>query len=340
MTVMKNISLNKILSKQEIAIDDLTYILKLLKSNLSLHQTLELLKNKNNEKIFNEITSKLDEGILIEKVIVDYLPKQIKDYMIPLLKNMTFISALELSLDFYFEHKNSENKLISKIAYPCILLFISISALYLFDLYGMDMIINLVKTFNNNVASFTIARTVFRIIIKALYYSVLIITLIAIYYMQDKRIVFLYLFINKHFPNSLINIYYSNEFISLLSICINKGYKTKHSLEILKNMKLKPVVCFLAYHLDEAMLEGDTLKQAIEKDYYDLSISRFIKIANYTNDFTNMLKNYLDLSKEKIEKTMKRLASTIQLVTYLFIGIIVIFIYRILLMPMQALSAI
>lgn len=335
---MKNASLKKILFKKEVSVDELSYMLKLLNANLSLHQALELLKNKDNEEIYNKITNKLNEGLQIEKIIVDYLPKSIKEYMISLLKTMTFVSALELSLDFYYQHKNNETKLISQIAYPCILLFITISALYLFDLYGMDMIINLVKTFNNDINSFSIIRTIFRIIIKIIYYGTLIITLVLVYYLQPNRIVYLYMFINSKFPNSLVSIYYSNEFISLLSICINKGYKTKQSLQLLKSMRSKPIISFMAFHLDEALLDGMSLNQAIEKDYYDLSISRFIKIANYTNDFSSMLDSYVLLSKSKIEKAMKRLTTAIQVITYSFIGAIVIFVYQILFIPMQALT--
>lgn len=336
---MKNISLKKIFINKKISIDDLTYLLKLLNTNISLHQAIELLTNKNNEECFNEIIEKLNSGMMIENIIVDYLPKQIKEYMIPLLKVMSFTSALSLSLEFYFQHKSSENKIISQIAYPCILLFISITALYLFDLYGMDMIINLIKSFNTNVQSFSVIRTIFRILIKTMYYGILILTLIVIYYSQPNRITYLFLYINKWFPNSLVSVYYSNELISLLLICINNGYKTKQSLNILKNMKTKPIISFLAYHLDEAMLQGDSLKQAIEKKYYDLSLSRFVKIANYTNDFSSMLSSYSALSKEKIEKSLKKITTSIQLVTYSFIGTIVIFIYQILFMPMQALSA-
>ena len=90
--------------------------------------------------------------------------------------------------------------------------------------------------------------------------------------------------------------------------------------------------------MDESLLEGETLKEAAAKKYYDSSLSRFIKIANYSNDFSLIISSYVKLAKEKIRRRMKRYTFTIQLFTYIFIGAIIIFIYQILFMPMQAIS--
>lgn len=332
-------SLKKMLFKKEISLEDLSYISKLLNTNLSLQQSFELLKNKKNEKVFKEITNKLNDGQMIEDAIKSYLPKQIKDYMLPLLKTLSFSSALSLSLEFYDKHKASENKLLSSIAYPCIMLFVSITVLYLFDLYGMDTIFSLISSFNTDLQIYQSIRILFRVVINIIYYGILLLVLLIIIFMQPKRISLLYVFLSKYFPNSLINTYYSEEFTSLLLICTKFGYKTKESLSILMKMKSKPIVSFLAFHMDESLMEGESLKEAARKNYYDLSLSRFIKIANYTNDFAHMLEAYIELAREKINKKMKTYTLTIQLTTYTFIGIIIVFIYEILFVPMQALSA-
>lgn len=331
-------SLKKMFFKKEISLEDLSYISKLLQTNISLHQALDLLKNKSNKKIFDTIITSLDSGVMIEEAIIEYLPQKIEEYMIPLLKTISFSSALSLALEFYDKHTNNENKILGEVAYPCILLFVTVTVLYLFDLYGMDTIFSLISTFDTSLDIYHSMRILFRIIINIFYYGLLLGVLVLIYFIQPKRISLLYVFLSKHFPNSLINTYYSEEFVSLLLICINKGCKTKEALAILKGIKTKPIISFLAYHLDESLLEGESLKEAAKKNYYDLLLSRFIKIANYTNDFSKMLESYTDLAREKITKMMKRYTLTIQITTYSFIGIIVVFIYQILFIPMQALS--
>lgn len=331
------VSLKNMFSKKEISIEDLSYMSKLIDTNISLRQTLDLIKNNKNKKIFESIVFSLDQGKMIEEVIVDYLPKSIKDYMIPLLKTLSFSEALSLSLEFNEKYSNNETKILGEIAYPCVLLFVTVTVLYLFDLYGMDTIFGLISSFSTNLSLYSDIRFIFRIIINVFYYGLLIGTMLLVLYMQPKRITLLYVFLSKHFPNSLVHTYHSEEFISLLLICVNRGYKTKQAIEVLKGMKSKPVVSFLAFHMDESLLEGETLKDATKNKYYDLSLSKFIKIANYTNEFSKMLESYLMLARERITRTMKKYTLTIQLSTYAFIGVIVIFIYQILFVPMQAL---
>lgn len=333
------VSLKKLLFRKELSVEDLSYLSKLLATNMPINNCIKLLKNRNNEKIFNQIEKQLNEGVLIEDAIRGYLPKQIEEYLLPLSINVSFNNALDLSLQFNEKHSNSQNKLLSEVAYPCILLFITITVLYLFDLYGMDTIFSLIGSFNADVGIYAGIRTIFRIVINIFYYGILIGVLIIIYFSQPKRLALLYLFFSRRFPNSLINIYYCEEFVSLLLTCVDKGYKSKESLTILKQMKTKPIVSFLAFHLDEDLLEGESMKEATRKEYYDSSLSRFIKIANYTNDFSNVLQSYTILAREKINKKIKKYTLTIQLTTYSFIGIIVVFIYQILFMPMQALGA-
>lgn len=331
-------SLKRLFFNNELSMEDLAYLSKLLETNMPINECLKLLKNKKNEKVFNQIENSLASGAMIEDAIKDYLPKQIKEYLVPLLKSVSFSNALELALSFNGKHLDSKNKLLGQIAYPCILLFITITVLYLFDLYGMDTIFSLLRSFNTNADIYDGIRTILRIVINIFYYGILIGVLAIIYFWQPKRLPLLYLFFSNKLPNSLLNVYYSEEFVSLLLACVNKGYKSKESLQILKQMKSKPIVSFLAFHLDKDLMDGESLKDAIKKEYYDSSLSRFIKIANYTNDFSNILYSYTVLAREKINKKIKKYTMTIQLVTYSFIGIIVVFIYQILFMPMQALG--
>ena len=322
-----------------ISIEDLSYLAKLSETGLALNQCLSLLKTKRNREIFSKIKERLDQGEPIEKAIEDYLPGKIRSYLVPLLHSLPFASALSLSLHFYELSKEGKKMLLSQVAYPLILLFVSVTALYLFDLYGIDAIFSLIFSFEENIGIYRKFRQLFRIVARTFYYGILFLFLLVSVFSKKDRIILLYIFISKHLPNSFVNIYYSKEFMALFLACINRGYSTRESLQILKTMKQKPVISFLAYHMDESLMEGETLKEAAGKSYYDSSLSRFIKIANYTNDFSALIDSYILLSSQKIAVRMKRYTLGIQLFTYAFIGAVIIFIYQILFMPMRIISA-
>lgn len=323
---------------ERLQMEDITYLSKLLDTNLSISQCFQLIENKKNKAILETINSKLNKGELIEKIIINHLPKEIESYVQGLLLSLSLSKALSLALKFQSDNTNDKNELLVSLAYPCILLFITISALYLFDLYGIDAIFSLIVSFDSDISIYKDLRILFRIIINIIYFSILIGTLLIILFMQPKRIILLYIFVSKYLPNSLFNVYYSQEFMALLKICVDSGFKTRQSLELLKSMKSKPIISFLAFHLDESLMEGETMKEATSKNYYDQVLKRFIKIANYTSDFSNVIASYVDFAKQRVKTKLKRYALTVQIATYSMIGLIVVFIYQILFMPMQAIS--
>ena len=331
-------SLRRLLCEKTLSVEDVSYLSKLLDTNLSLNECFELMTNSRTEKIFLDIRQRLDKGELIENIIAVYLPRSIRSYVVSLLGTLSLSAALSLALEFEKMQQQDRKMLVGNLAYPLILLFISITSLYLFDLYGIDPIFALISSFDADIGLFDGIRMIFRITVNLIYYLTLLLFLLAVIYTRESKIVMLYIFLSKHLPNSLLCIYFSQEFMSLLLICCERGYKTREALGILKRMKNKPIVSFLAFHMDESLLEGETLKEAAKQSYYDSSLSRFIKIANYTNDFSGIISSYVMLSREKIAQRMKRCTLTIQLFTYIFIGTIIIFIYQILFMPMQAIS--
>ena len=328
----------KMLSRKTLSIEDVSYLSKLLNTNMSISECFTLLQNRKNKEIFEDIRKKLDQGEMIENMIKDHLPRQLKTYVISLLSTLSLAAALSLSLKFEQRSSQGKKELINSLAYPLILLFITMTSLYLFDLYGIDSIFSLIRSFEADIELFGSLRMVFRIMINVFYYLILLLFVVALFFFRPANVIMLYIFVSKYLPNSLLNIHYSQEFMALFLICSQAGYKTKQSLEILKAMTSKPVISFLAFHLDESLLEGESLKDATKKNYYDSSLSRFIKIANYTNEFSEVIGSYVELSRDKIKRRIKRYTSTLQMMTYVFIGLIIIFIYQILFMPMQAIS--
>lgn len=318
--------------------EDLISLNELLKAGLPLKGSLDLLKNKSNTKLIDEIIKKLDRGISVDEVFNNYLPKNISVYLLPLIKKMPFLNSLSLSLAFFEKEKEYTKEILGYFLYPFILLFISLSALYLFDAYGLDSILNMLKSFSDGFSNIGIFRMVLRIIVYLFYISLMIVLLLALYFFRKRNICLFYILVCKYLPNCIIQKYFCVEFISLLNICINNGYKSKDSLEILKSIHNKPIVSFLAYHLDEKLLEGNSLKQASKQAYYDYSLSKFINIAVYSNDFSKILNDYIHLSTSQIKTKMKKMATIVQTVTYCMIGFVIIFVYQVLFLPMNALA--
>lgn len=322
--------------KSFIKIEELFYLNELLQSDLPLKACLNLITNKQNEKLISDLLVKLEKGSLIEEIIDDYLPKEISAYMKNLLVSLSFKESLTLALSFYNKNKENAVALRKAISYPIVLLFISLTALYLFDSYGLDSILNLMKSFNASTGGFIFLRIILKILVYFFYFSFIVISIIFLIFINDKRITLFYIILSKYLPNSIIKIYFTEDFVSLLVITLNLGYKSKEALEILKRLKNKPVISFLAFHLDDGLLEGKSLTEASKKTYFDETLEKFMNIASYTTNFTGILENYVELANSKIVNSMKRLTTILQLISYAIVGFVIVFIYQVLFLPMQA----
>ena len=324
---------------KKLSIDDIQFLNELLKTGMSLNDCLELLKNNKNIKIIESLQVSLDKGQLIENIITNYVSKELDVFLSPLVKKVAFNKAVDLSLSFYLESKENQKSILSSVAYPFILLFISMTALYIFDLYGLDSIFGLLTNFNTDISYYKVLRIVMRIVVFIFYFGLIFASLLVVYFSNEKRIIIFYKWLAKYFPNSIYKSYCCEELVSFLLICQRMGYKTKDSLEYLKGIIKKPILSILAFNLDESLINGLSLNEATETYWYDSLLTGYIKIASYTKDFESILESYVRISKDKIKRKIKNLASYIQTSIYLFIGLVLIFVYQILFMPMQAIGS-
>ncbi|MBQ1477062.1 MAG: type II secretion system F family protein [Erysipelotrichaceae bacterium] len=323
---------------KSLSFQDLCFLSSLLSTGLSLSFAMELLKEKRNAVILEDILKRMEKGEGAEETFQDHLPEGLGTYLLPLCRVLPFQEALSLSLSFRERQEKSRKEILGSLAYPCILLFVSLTLLYLFDLYGLDTILSLLSAFQESGEAYLILRKIIRVVIHLFFLLLLIFLAGFLYFSSAKRLVYFYVLLSRCLPDSLLHLYYTGEFISLFAETVKMGYKTKESMDILKTIRKKPVISFLAYHLDEELSGGSTLKEAASLVYFDSSLSHFLRIASHTSSFAEILETYADLCLKRIQKKAKALTLVIQCLSYAFIGIVLIFIYRILFIPMQAIS--
>ena len=329
----------KILSRrEEICLDDWRAIHSLLNTNLPLQECLALIENKKNAHIFKKIITDLKMGKDYETVLKPYICKELQNTFSSFIKILPLNKALNLALNS-FDYENDRNKEIRKnIFYPALLFFFSLTGLYLFEAYGLDSIFTILKSFEIDTRAFELIRAILRIFTNAIYLITIVLMSIFLIFKSRQRIVYFYILLVRYMPNSLLETYYSQEFISFYRLTYRMGYKTKESIEILRSLKDKPIVSFIAYHVKEAFLEGKNMDEAMHTKYLDNRVSAFMKIAILSNDFDNMINNYVEFTKLELFRKIKFYTKVVQTFVYLLVGLLIIFIYQILFLPMQAIG--
>lgn len=333
------VDLKNLLNKKNlIKYEELKYLNELLKSELPIKTCFSLIKDNRNEKAIDLIIKELDEGKMIENIINNHLPKEVSTYMFYLLKTLTFSKSLDLALNYYEKSKDNLEFLTKQIAYPILLLFASITGLYLFNNYGFDSIVQMMKSFKINLTGIKIMRVFMGLLTDIFYVLMIIVLTLFLYFKSPKRISIAYILMCKNFPIEFIKTYFTEDFMSLYILTTSLGYKTKDTLSILKSLKNKPIVSLIAFHIDEKLMEGNSLKSSTNIIYIDQTLNKFINIASYSKNGLSILNGYVEFASKKIMKEMKTVSSIVQIVSYVLIGFVIIFIYQILFLPMQALN--
>ncbi len=196
----------KIFFEERFSMEDMIYLSRLLDTSLPLNECLMLMETRRNKALILETKERLNAGEPIEEIVKSYLPKRMESYVLALLNSLPFSKALSLSLDFLEDREKQGGELLRAIAYPCLLLFLTVTALYLFDLYGIDSIFALFRSLESDMSFYDDLRLIFRIAVRVLYCSVALIAVAVLIGSRPKNLVMLYIFLSRHFPNSLLNI--------------------------------------------------------------------------------------------------------------------------------------
>jgi len=325
-------------SRKNLGYDDLYYLCEVLKTGMSLENALELLGNDTNRDCYENILVSFSKGETIEEIFPRFLNPKVNDYFVSFIKALPFDKALSLALQFYKEEKETEEELIKNITYPFILLFVSVTALYLFDRLGMDLLMNMLKSFSDDLYIYEVIRMIIRVIACTFYFGLISVSLLALYLSRKKRLIISYEWLSRHLNNSIIKSMCSQKLISFMLIGSKNGYSTKEVLKLIRSVKSKPVLSVMAYKLDEFLMEGRSLFEAADFSLYDSLLTNYLRIATGVKDYMSILENYVELNRKKIKNTMKSLSLKLQLIIYAFIGMVIVFVYQILFLPMSAIS--
>ncbi|WP_175639770.1 competence type IV pilus assembly protein ComGB [Metabacillus schmidteae] len=133
----------------------------------------------------------------------------------------------------------------------------------------------------------------------------------------------------------LFMILHSYFFSLQLSNLLKGGMSTLESLKVFQNQDLLPFFKVEGNHLISRLSEGEQLHTIIEeRGFYEKELSLVILHGQANGQLSRELYTYSQLIIEKLEQSIIKIMTMIQPVIYAFVGIIVLFVYLSMLMPM------
>ncbi len=311
-----------------------------MSSGFTLQESMALLETPGSRSVFRHIRSLLEEGKQPDRFFPELCPHAYRAYLSGFLSCLPFSEALQLCSEVVSGEEAQRNEYVRGLFYPVMMLICTIAGITLFNEFCFPPLLSLLEGFHVSAEDYSLLRLLIRAA-GILFLAVLLIAgCLAIFLKNPAGQIKAYVFLARHFPASFIVQYESADFIRFFLQCIRMKVPTKESIRILSAVQQRPVIRFLAGVMEQMFLTGETFRTAVEESWLDPSLIRFMKIAYYSFDMESMLEGYLEMSRQRARRQCIRITRTVQILSYLSIGIIVILIYQIMLLPMQLLAGI
>ena len=326
-------------SKKKLSKETLSGISALMQNGFSLQQTLDILDTRNEHEVIAEIRMRLEAGEAVAGFLCDYTPKIYAGYLGGFLQYMPFYNALALSIQLADDDDHNQNELLKGILYPVLMMIGMVAASAVFSLTLLPAMVSLMEGFGLHDQSYIWMKTAIPAAALAVLMGMILAVIVFVIATREKYIVSAYRFLLRFLKDSLPVQIASRSFTRFFLECVRQKLSTRRCMEILQQLPKRPVVSYIASELDRSMQEGYSLEDASDTALLESSLSRFMKTAVYSSDCERMLEGYLKMTEIRTQVQIKRFSRTVQFVSYILIGILIVLMYRLLFMPMNMIQA-
>ncbi|MCH4013028.1 MAG: hypothetical protein LKE64_01660 [Solobacterium sp.] len=317
-----------------------TDLLMLLNSGFSFQESMDLLEEEGKQQVWQKIRRHLINGEEAGRFMGKYLPSDKAFYFTCFASFLPFRESLKVTMDIVRKRKAAADAIRKALFYPLTLLSAAISGVFLFDRTILPNMMSLMKTFSVKTGSQMILPYIFEICSIILIVLCVLGTGGAAVFLSKKRIVDTYRYLAVKLPDCLLVQYASLDFARIFCECSGVSLSTRSSIAIMKKLKDRPLIPFIASEMEKSFLMGEAMKDAVQSPYIEKKLARFFHLAIYAGDTENMLKGYQEMSQKRTERRIKILTSAIQLTAYTWIGIMLVIVYQVLMMPLGMLRQI
>jgi len=285
------------------------------------------------EKRFIEIRQALENGnnfidILSEKGFEG----KIKNY----LEKISFKQATTI---LYYQNMAVETlikKFLKSIGYQLLILVLSLFVLSLFTNKVLPIMMETVQSENTSTVSrLFILINILKDIILILFF---LFVLFVFYIVKNKKETYLWMVLHKLKKDDIIKTFVTYQFVNDLKIYLENGVSLDNAINLIRYNKTNRMTSLLAYHFQEQLQEGNDILDCLQNEYFDDQFYTFCYFGIQADDFLNSLNDYKILIEEKTNRILREISFLIQIISYGFVGVVILLAYQALLLPLELLE--
>ena len=154
----------------------------------------------------------------------------------------------------------------------------------------------------------------------------------------NRREVYLWAFLHKLKADSFIRLYVTYRFAEALSSMLDAGIGIQGAVNIIRHNRKSPLTALLAHHFEEDLLSGNSFESSLKNEFIDDDFFSLCLYGLRGDDFLQGLKDYLEITMDKVEKWITDFARIVQYGCYLFVMTVIVLGYQVILLPLDSLQ--
>ncbi|HCK88595.1 MAG TPA: hypothetical protein DHW39_07275 [Erysipelotrichaceae bacterium] len=323
--------------RRKILLDEQTCsgIAVLMENGMTLQDAMNVIEDRRNADAFTLVRERLAKGEQLASFFPSLLPRGLGNVMDGFLQVLPFHQALSLSMTVMANEKQIRQKIIRQMLYPILMMCGTLAGICLFSSFVLPRMISLLASFHVTEGGLDGVRFLIQTVSAVLFVLFLAGSLLAVFCTRPKRIRKTYLFLAAHYRGILMIRHASEDFSRYYLECVRRNISTINTLHLLQNLEGKPLVGLIAEEMDRMLSHGSDFETAVSAIDVDPSLSRFLRTAFHASQCEKMLEGYLQMSSLRTETLIRRFSSAVQLLSYAVIGVMIVFVYLVMLMPMK-----
>lgn len=280
----------------------------------------------------------MEQGADLNTIFETHTPDTYRTYLTCFLKVIPLLSALSLSLAIVTRRNTIKKSLGKNLLYPLLLLILTVFGIQFFAILFFPAIEKTLSVYaidTQNRQSLSKAIRMMTVLFSMILTGILLLLIRLKNDSFRKRFYFRYA---QKFPESIWVKYESCMFMLYFEQCMKQHLSTKETLRIIRSMEHQPIPSYMADDLNRQLMLGHSFENTMIQPYLDPSLVQFIKISVYSDNPDQMIASYVERTITLIESGTKAWIRRLQLLTYGCIGGAVIFLYQLLLFPLQMMT--
>lgn len=313
----------------------------MLKAGLALPQAMAILieqnTNPNFKEILQNIKTQLEQGQSFAKSLAKY-PKIFSPFFVNVIKVGEASGKLEETLEHLANKLQRDYELVNKIRsammYPVVILLVMIAAVALMMIYVLPQLVDIFKEINVPLPWTTKAIIAFSDIIQkfGLYISLgffaFILLLVGAYRSNSGKIVFHRLFLKIPILTSILKQIDLAKFARTLHTLLLSGVAIIKSFEITSGVVSNVLYKRAIFETASSLKRGVKIVELLKKypKLFPPLVCQMVAVGEETGNLDKILADLADFYEKEVTRTMDNLASIIEPVLLIILGLGVAFI--------------